>query len=146
MSRSRSPRLGLRLTSLVSLALLGCVSPSGTRTVRPQKELYQIQRTEIEAAANQLATAYDIVYRLRPSMLSRQVTSAPGNRAAIWQAQSGVKVYLDGIPYGGVQSLTTISANVVRDVRWLSPLDATTRYGTGNAAGAILITTLTGRR
>jgi hypothetical protein len=59
----------------------------------------------------------------------------------IWSASPGIKVYLDGVHFGGVESLAMIPARDVLDVQWLSSMDATTRYGTGNTAGAIVVTT-----
>ena len=61
-----------------------------------------------------------------------------------WSAQRGIKVYLDGVVFGGVESLATISAREVLEVHWLSAFDATTRYGTGHVNGAIEVTTRAG--
>jgi hypothetical protein len=96
----------------------------------------------------QFGSAYDIVRVLRPSMLtSRGITTARSqSQSRVWEADHGIKVYLDGIRYGGVESLATIPANTVREIRWLSAGDATIRYGTGNVAGAIVVATRDGRR
>ena len=64
----------------------------------------------------------------------------------MWEANSGIKVYLDGFRYGSVESLATIPAMNVVEVRWLSAMDATTRFGTGNTAGAIAVTSRSGRQ
>ena len=77
---------------------------------------------------------------------SRGVATAPQSRSVIWEANTGMKVYLDGFRYGGIESLRSISASDVAEVRWLSSMDATTRFGTGNTAGAIAVTSRTGRR
>jgi hypothetical protein len=50
-----------------------------------------------------------------------------------------VIVYVDGTRMGGVQELKRISAQEVREIRFLSASDAQQRYGTGHAAGAIQV-------
>ena len=148
MLSSRSLRGPLRLGALLSLTVAGCLPPSASAgTRRPGSTLHEIPRAEIDANSTRFATAYDIVRLLRPTMLvSHDVAPRPQATNTRWQARSGVKVYLDGMPYGTIESLATIPANTVLDVRWLSPMDATTRYGTGNTGGAIQVTTRSGRR
>jgi hypothetical protein len=149
MSIVRSHRRALHLGALVPLIVLGCMPPSTTAgtTTRSAKTYTEIQSAEIDARAVEFRTAYDIVHTLRPSMLvSRERAVERQSPATLWQARRGIKVYLDGIAYGGVESLATIPASTVLEVRWLSALDATTRFGTGNIAGAILVTSLSGRR
>ena len=146
MFTPRSQRLTLRLGALVSLTLLGCAPPSASARARQPKSLHEIGQTEIEAEHNKGGSTYDLVRRLRPSMLVAHGTQAgPQSRSPIWEANSGIKVYLDGLRYGTVESLATIPANNVVEVRWLSAMDATTRFGTGNAAGAIAVTSRSGR-
>jgi hypothetical protein len=90
---------------------------------------------------------YEVVRKLRPAMLaSRGTLAGPQSRSQLWEASSGIKVYLDGFRYGGVESLATISASSVVEVRWLSAMEATTRFGTGNTAGAIVVTSRAGRQ
>ena len=109
--------------------------------------MYEIGQAEIEAELGKARSAYDLVEGLRPSMLASRGTSAGSqSRSQLWEASSRIKVYLDGFRYGGVESLATIPASTVVEVRWLSALDATTRFGTGNAAGAIAVTSRSGQR
>ena len=56
-------------------------------------------------------------------------------------AAGEVVVYLNGMRYGGVRSLTTLSAEAVGDITYMNASDATTRFGTGHSGGAILIRT-----
>jgi hypothetical protein len=51
-------------------------------------------------------------------------------------------VYLDDLPFGGVESLRSIPLERVRVIRYLSPFDADLRWGGSHPAGAILVTTL----
>ena len=148
MCLTRNRRRVLRVGALLSLAVLGCVPPSGPTGIggyRMNKNL--ISEAEIESQLGRFATAYDIIRALRPNMLiSRGVVARSQSRSSVYQAISEIKIYLDGTPYEGVGSLATIPAATVQEVRWLSPMDATTRYGTGNTAGAIEVTTRQGPR
>ena len=139
----------LRLAALVSLSALGCAPPSASagRGHASQQPVDLIVIAEIERQPTRFNTAYDIVHALRPTMLtSRGATGGPRSRLPVWESNAGIKVYLDGLRYGGVESLASIPASTVREIRWLSAMDATTRFGTGNAAGAIVVTSVTGRR
>jgi hypothetical protein len=48
-------------------------------------------------------------------------------------------VYVDGVRYGDCEALKTIQAIDVGELRYLNGIDATTRFGTGNGSGAILV-------
>ena len=148
MFSSNNRQRVLSLGAVLSLTILGCAPPSSVSRPAPQRSnLHEIARPEIEAEAARFATAYDMVATLRPTMLTtRGLTRAAQSRSATWESSAETKVYLDGLRYGGVESLRTISAVDVVEVRWLSAVDATIRYGTGNAAGAIAVTSRSARR
>lgn len=141
MSRPSAARPRLRLGAFLSLILVACVPPAPTRNAPPPSRLHSISRTEIDVAASRYATAYEIVRALRPAMLVTRGATGRVPPGVPWSASPGIKVYLDGVQFGGVESLAAIPARDVFDVQWLSPMDATTRYGTGNTAGAIVVTT-----
>ena len=149
MSRSRRSHPMLRLGAVLSVIALACAPATASSPSRlVAKHLDEIPQAEVEAASMQFGTAYDIVRALRPTMLmSRGITTARSqSQSPVWEADHSIKVYVNGIRYGGVESLATIPSNVVREIRWLSAGDATIRYGTGNVAGAIVVATRDGRR
>ena len=148
MCLTRNRRRVLRVGALLSLTVLGCVAPSGPTGVGGYRmNMNQISETEIESQLGRFATAYDIIRALRPNMLiSRGVVATGQSRSSGYQGISEITIYLDGTAYEGVGSLATIPAATVQEVHWLSPMDATTRYGTGNTAGAIEVTTRQGPR
>ena len=149
VSRSRRSHPMLRLGAVLSLIALACAPATASSHSRLEAGTWdEIPKAEIEAASVQFGSAYDIVRVLRPSMLTlRGITTARSqSRSPVWEADHGIKVYVDGIRYGGVESLATIPANTVREIRWLSAGDATIRYGTGNVAGAIVVATRDGRQ
>jgi hypothetical protein len=77
-----------------------------------------------------VSNAADAIRRLRPNWLR--------SRAGITE---GPVVYVDAARRGGTRVLTTVSVEMIEDIRYLSGPDATTRLGTGHRGGAILIRT-----
>ncbi len=99
--------------------------------------------TESEITAAGLETLYDVIERLRPNMLRTRgqmgrITGAAGGESGA--SMSTIRVYLNGAPIGDTSALRNIQAGSVRQVQLLSSSDATTRFGTGHDAGALLIT------
>ena len=86
-----------------------------------------------ELAKVDAPNAYLAVQRLRPQFLqTRGQTTIMGS--------SAIQVYVDGTRMGGVESLQQIPTNDIKEIRWLSSSEATQRFGTGNAQGAIVVT------
>ncbi|HWL40515.1 MAG TPA: hypothetical protein VNO75_09775 [Gemmatimonadaceae bacterium] len=102
----------------------------------PQTSPFLLTAAEISRV--RVYSAYDAVQMLKPSFLiERRVQSDLSRRA----------VYLNGSRLlGGVENLRTIDASIVRQIVFLNGMEATTRYGTGNGAGVILVSTLPGVR
>lgn len=79
-------------------------------------------------------TAYDVILRLRPQFLTARTavisTDAYGGRPV---------VYLDGLRLGGIDELRTISASMIGEVRFLSPVMGSERFGRYHAGGVIAI-------
>ena len=89
-----------------------------------------ITRAEIEAVTN-ARSAYDVIRQLRYTWLQTRVRSPSGG--------DPVRVYVDGINQSGVEELRRIEPSLVAEMVFLDPGDATTRFGTGHTAGAILV-------
>jgi hypothetical protein len=79
-------------------------------------------------------TAYDVVQQLRPQFL--RLRAARSTQGA---GQSEPVVYVDNIRTGGLDALRGVRAESVEEIRYISASDATTRFGTGHLAGAILV-------
>lgn len=87
----------------------------------------------------QQLTAFDAIQQLRPRWLqARRAVNVRGS------GQVYPKVAVDGMPRGELGDLRTISAHAIQEIRFLSSADATTRFGTGYAAGVIEIRTKSG--
>ena len=121
----RTPLITHLAAALVA-AMLACggypppvTSPGGDPNVITQAQIAELN----------VSNAQDAVRRLRPNWLrSRGVDEEP-------------VVYVDAARRGGTRVLSTISVEMIEEIRYLSGPNATTRLGTGHRGGAILITT-----
>lgn len=116
------------------LVLGACASTGDGGERGPRSRADLITQEQIEA--NSFETALDIVRSLRPSWLRNRPSSINNPEAG------EVEVYVDGVRMiGGPDSLRQLRAETVRQLQFMTPSDATTRFGTGHAGGAILVTT-----
>lgn len=115
---------------------VGSTDPAPARVARGGANL--ITSAEIEAAGTDMNTAYDLVERLRPSMLRFRHYSARESSSA---AVLGPVVYVDDVRLGAPDLLRTVMRASVREIRFLNASDATTRFGTGHMSGAIQVLT-----
>jgi len=120
-----------------TIALVAC--SSGGRASRPGPlpiTTPSALLTEPEITREGARTVYETIERLRPRYLSRTRTrGASCERVA----------YLDGMRLGGLDELRGVSAVSVQHIRSLSGPDATTLFGRGHCAGAIVVVTRGGR-
>lgn len=123
-----------RFLSLVALVLAtsACAAsastdfPSQTRQHRSPHLL-----TAAEISRTRVTSAYEAVERLKPNFLL-------GMRGEAKRA-----VYLNGARLlGGVENLRMIDASTVQQIVFLNGIEAATRYGSGNRAGVLLVTTV----
>ena len=101
----------------------------------PLKSPYLLTASEISGV--KVNSAYDAVERLKPNFLGGMRGQDFIHRA----------IYLDGSRLrGGLENLRMIQASSVRQIVFLSAIEASGRYGPGNGAGALLVTTWAGSR
>lgn len=115
----------------IILFLLACATTEGTGPGRSSRVL-----TADEIAEVAVDTAYEVVQFARPQWLT--VRSSPTMRNP---RPASLVVYLDGLRFGDLGDLRQIRAVVVERMEYLSPTDATNRFGTNHGGGAILVTT-----
>lgn len=119
------------LFSLVAL-LAGCASSPSQRSAA-SADPNVILEAELGGYADR--PVLQAIQRLRPQFLrSRGVSSV--NRTEV----DVVVVYLGGTRMGGPDALGQIRTADVREIRYLSPADASQRYGLNHSAGAIILT------
>lgn len=105
-----------------------CVSAGGATDNAAHNDRDVITQQEIDASnAND---GYAVVRALRPHWL------LPAPMGSTTQV---VQVYVDGGKVGSAGVLQRYNVRSIREIRWLNGVDATTRFGTGNGAGAILV-------
>lgn len=132
MTSSARARWYAPILVLAVVAPLGCATPrSGTK---PSAERDLLLAEEIERTS--ATSAYDAVRQLRPEWLRRRGRSSIQNPTA-----EVLVIYLDGTRLGAVQTLRSIAVGSIFEIRHLDGTDATTRFGTGHAGGALLIRT-----
>jgi hypothetical protein len=77
-------------------------------------------------------SAFDAVERLHRDWLqSRSVTGRSST------GRSYPEVFVDGRPFGPLDSLNQLGTETIEEIRFINPADATTRYGTGYPGGII---------
>jgi hypothetical protein len=101
--------------------------------------------TEEDIRRSSARSVTELIRRLRPQWLrSRgrdvlQLDSLHLGRDPL--AAQGVRVYLNGSLFGGLDALDQVAVGALTGVAFLESTAAVLRYGTGNEDGAILLTT-----
>lgn len=124
----RATRFLLILATLLSLT--ACAARSGA-----EGRFDLITHEELQDQG-QFANLYEVVEVLRPRWLR------PQGGPDTFSGESGqVQVHMDGNWLGDVDVLRSLSPAGVTSMRWLRPLDASSRYGLDHSHGAIIIST-----
>ena len=124
---------------LLVLVLAGC---SAAATGSGGGNFNQIGSALLREADPDSLSAFQIIQRLRPQWLrTERAASSFGGAAGGAQGASFPRVVLNGVPYGEIDDLRRILVTSVDYMEYVTAADATTRFGTGYAAGAILVNT-----
>jgi hypothetical protein len=124
----------------VSMIAAGCASAPASggavtgATGESTRRADVITSAELMSGAGDAPDLYAAISRLRPQFL--QARSATNTRGM----QEPIRVYVGGSPATTVDYLRSVRPSQVKEVRWMSGRDATTRYGTGHGAGVITVT------
>ncbi|MDQ8146250.1 MAG: hypothetical protein P3A32_08950 [Gemmatimonadota bacterium] len=102
----------------------------------PRSSSNLITSAEIEAAAQDIQNAYELVERLRPMMMRPRNLSAGAVGAG---TTFGVVAYVEEVRLGDLEALGTVMRATVREIRYIGATDATTRWGTGHSNGVIQV-------
>lgn len=132
-SKDRSRRALLLLVMTWGTLAAAACSTTGSQS-RPARDRSLITREELEAYDER--SAYVAVERLRPGWLLADRTANLRGAGSVTP-----QVIVDGMHRGGLETLRTLMAREIEELRFLSSSDASTRYGTGYPAGAIVIKT-----
>jgi hypothetical protein len=119
-------------TVILFAATLACGTPrSGESTPRIDRNVL----TQAQMLEQHFENAYAAIEALRSNWL---VARGPDS----FTNPSIVKVYIDNVYLGSVETLRTVSLQSISTISHLDPLAATARYGVGHGAGVIYIETL----
>ena len=130
---------GFTVLLLVGLVGSEACAIIGTSSHPPAQQVKNEDRsvlTDAEIARSGARTAYEAIRRLRPEYFAF-VRRSDSNDELV--------VYVDGIRIGTTEVLHAISSVSIREVRRFDTREATTRFGTGHSAGAIVMLTKSGR-
>jgi len=116
-----------RLAMVIAMSAVAACS-GATRSSGQNRNVITV--ADIEAI--NVSNAMDVIQRLHPEFLRGRGR----NSIASGDAQFPV-VYVDGVRAGELEVLRSIPAHDVREIRFVSAADATTRYGTGHTGGVI---------
>ena len=132
--RHVSPRKIARAITTALLAVVVACRGSGPDTAPgPKTQRDLILREELLASARSDLDLYQAIRSLRPHFLA----PAPGVRRA--SSPAAIAVYLDGVRQAGVESLRSIGAGFVEEVRYLSPTASQNELGVTASGGAIMV-------
>ncbi len=123
---------------LVAMLTVACASggSSGAISTPPRGSLNLITEAEIESAGADLVTAFDVVQRLRPTMMRPRNLTAGARGGG---SEFGVIVFIGETRAGEVDQLRQVMRGTVKEIRYISATDATTRWGTGLTHGVIQV-------
>ena len=110
-------------------SIAGTSRVTGARSVASSRD--KLERADIEKSGE--SSIYGVLATLRPNWLRKR------GRISIMREES-IRVYLDGIAQGGAEILPGIHSDGIGSVEFLTPAEATLRFGTGNPNGAIVMT------
>ncbi len=124
-----------RVLCTSALTLLTAAACFHSAANRPEKDPNVITEAEIDGA--HATDALNVISRLRGDFLvHRGVVSINDRTASPYPV-----VYVDGTRYGDATVLRQIPAAQVQQIRLYRAWEAQTKYGNGNAAGVIEVTT-----
>lgn len=100
-----------------------------------------------ELSRGNFRTALEAIQALRPNMLRQRAMTlrqgGTGSRMATSASDARVPVvaYVDDVRVGDVNRLGDIPATTVREIRYVNSQEASVRWGTNHASGAIVVYT-----
>ncbi|HEY9227093.1 MAG TPA: hypothetical protein VIP11_10630 [Gemmatimonadaceae bacterium] len=114
----------------ISLMLDGCSRSATASAPRTDRSILSHE----QLGDHRYSNAYDAVEALRSNWLNTRGTDSFRN-------PSQVRVYLDNVSLGDVQTLKTIAISAVVYIRYFDGVTATSRWGLNHGAGVIYVST-----
>ena len=109
----------------------GAAAPEG---LPPGARADRTTLTQVQMGNNRFTTTYDAVEALRSNWLKTRGPDSFSN-------PSKVRVYLDNVSLGDVETLRTIAVVTVVYIRFFDGISATARWGLDHGSGVIYVST-----
>lgn len=126
------PCRSARTVLLLVLAAASCTT-TGNAPGEQRWGSGAITRAELDGSS--FLSAHNAIEQLRPTWLRPRAAPTLGTPTFY------PVVYVDGMRWGQLDELRSIGVSEVITMEYMSPNDATTRFGIGHTSGAILVTT-----
>jgi hypothetical protein len=124
-----------KLLLLFAGVVIGCTPSTAANSggnAGGSRVLTQEEITRSQVGGN----AYELISRLRPSFLTGR-----GEVTVMGPTESKYpSVYLDGVLYGDIKSLSNLDSSQIAEVRLYPAWEAQTKFGTTSNSGVIAIT------
>lgn len=131
-TRFMHPAIGRPVALIVFLLVgAGACAGHGSPNARPVDQNFI---TSEQIVDQHFLTAFDAVQALHPLWLQVRGPNSLRN-------PSQVRVYLDAQLLGGVESLRSINASIIRSIEFVDGLQASARWGLDHGGGVILVMT-----
>lgn len=136
MGRQTLPWRPILQLGIAILLAAGCSSLGPPKATGPQPQRDVITREEILNSTAQQGDLLDAIHSLRPHFLAipRGVYSRSSPAAV------PLAVYVNRVRQAGLESLRSIAASKVAEVRYLDPTASLNEFGPTAAGGALLVT------
>jgi hypothetical protein len=131
LARRPIARFGLVLIAVSA----GCSSFGPPQPPAPQSQRSILTREEILASTANQGDLLDAIHSLRPTFLARPRSVYAGNSSAA----APLAVYVDRIRQSGVESLRSIAAGKVAEVRYLDPTASLNEFGPTASGGSLQV-------
>jgi hypothetical protein len=123
----------VRFALMLIAAGVGCSSFGPPQPPAPQSQRNILTREEILASTAYQGDLLDAIHGLRPTFLARPRGVYAGNAAAAVP----LAVYVDRIRQSGIESLRSIAAGKVAEVRYLDPTASLNEFGPTASGGSL---------
>lgn len=121
-----------RTVRVLMLSLtLGACTHAGQKSGRDSNVI-----TEAEIDASGGSTAYEVIVKVRSNFLSDR-----GKTTIMGAAPNKPSVFVDGVHYGEISALRSISARQLTSIRLYRAWEAQQKYGSGFVGGVIELST-----
>lgn len=115
-----------------------CAGASGSGSGAPRRDSTVITAEDMTRV--QATNLYDVVRRLHPEWLTKRTSAAVGGLNAGGPAVPvDVQVFIDAQHIGTSETLKQLVVSTTSSLKYYSPAEAQTRFGSGNINGVIQV-------